>query len=322
MSRMASYWKTLKLGPNEPQTPPLLVKYEFGPMHYNIYLSDLTHIWSESLERRQIVKRALNVDTSIDPSESGDQLQLLLQNIQKALDEVDGAMLSLSKSDISQQLILRTTTPLPGALKPLVWPFHLMSAPQHLLTAELLQPLLSQQFFAKAQVVSLIQLIRDKDHVIARLTEKMQSDGTDLSKVFPGASNLRSGAKSHFRESASKFVKGLGEFDEERWRKVFHDSTQLPSDSPDVFSQVFSPDLEKFPKLVLRDIGGAWWQDIRNDDSQKPTALSSSGANTFQPPQSPAHSSRGFENGGADDADFQVHANFSIKPCLVGAKIE
>lgn len=309
MSRTTSYWRTLKLSSKESQTPPLLVKYEFGPLHYNIYLSDLTHIWTESLERREIVKRALNVDTSIDPSESSDQLQLLLQNVQKALDGVKDATLSLSISGISQQLILRTTTPLPGALKPLVWPFHLVAAPQHLLTAELLQPCLSQIFFAKAQVVSLIQLIKDKDHVITRLTEKMQSDGTDLSKVFPGASGLRTGAKSHFRESASKFVKGLGEFNDERWRRCFRDSTQLPSNLPDIFSQVFSSDLEILPEFVIKDVGGAWWQNLRNEESQKLNALDSSNFNNFQKPQSSTHPSRDVENGGMNDAGFQVYVN-------------
>lgn len=294
---------------NEPQTPPLLVKYEFGPSHYKIYLSDLTYLWMESLERRQIVKRALNEDTSIDPSESGDQLQLLLQNIQKALDEVEGATLSLSKSDISQQIILHTTTPLPGALKPLVWPFHLMSAPQHLLTAELLQPCLTQQFFAKAQVVSLIQLIKDKDHVISRLTEKMQSDGTDLSKIFPGASGLRSGAKSHFRESASKFVKGLGEFDDRQWRKCFLDSTQLPSNLSDFFSQVLCSDLEDFPELVIKDTGSFWWQNLRNKDSKQSNALDTSDIKTLQQNELSAPS-RDLKNGGANDAGSQVNVIF------------
>lgn len=312
MDKMTLSWRTLKLGSNEPQTPPLLVKYEFGLLHYNIYLSDLTYIWMESLERRQIVKRALNVDTSIDPSESGDQLQLLLQNIQKALDEVEGATLSLSKSGISQQLILRTTTPLPGALKPLVWPIHLMPAPQHLLTAELLQPCLNQQFFAKAQVASLIQLLKEKDHVITRLTEKMQSDGTDMSKIFPGASGLRSGAKLHFREAASKFVKGLGEFDDEQWRKGFFDSTQLPSNLPDVFTQVFSSDLGKSTDYVIKDTGGTWWQNLRNEDLQKSTRLNSFVSNTFERTQPTVHSSTGFENCGANDAGFQVHTKTPV----------
>lgn len=306
---MVSYWKALKLLSSESQTPPLVVKSEFGTSYYKIHLSDLTYIWTESLERRQIVKRALNLDTSIDPSENGDQLQLLLQNIQKALDEVEGATLSLSKSGISQQLILHTTTPLPGALKPLVWPFHLMPAPQHLLTTELLQPCLSQQFFARAQVFSLKQLIKDKDHVINRLTDKMQSDGTDLSKIFPGASGLRSGAKSHFRESASKFVKGLGEFNDDEWRKCFRDKTQLPTNLPQIFSQVFCSDLENFPELDIKDIGGSWWQNLRNEDSQKSNAFDTSAVNILQRTHSPAHSPRGFESREANDVGLQVHVN-------------
>lgn len=307
---MAPHWTPLKLSTLKSETPPLLVKYEFGLLHYSIYLSDLTCIWMESLERRQIVKRALNVDTSIDPSESGDQLQLLLQNIQKALDGTEGATLSLSKAGTTQQLILRTTTPLPGALKPLVWPIHLVSAQQHLLTTELLQPCLSQQFFAKAQIVSLIQLLKDKDHVITRLTEKMQSDGTDLSKIFPGASILRSGVKSHFRESASKLVKGLGEFDDEQWRKAFFESIQPPN-LHDVLPQVFS-DLENSPDLNFENIGGAWWQNLRNEDLQE---LNGSGSSVFASSErvhTATHTPRLAEDGGANDTGFQVHTKFSI----------
>lgn len=310
---MLSHWKALKLSSNESQTPPLLVKFEFGSSHYKIYLSDLTYIWTESLERKQIVKRALNVDTSIDPTESADQLQLLLQNIQKALDEAEGATLALSKSGLSQQLILRTSTPLPGALKPLLWPFHFILAPQHLLTSELLQPCLNHQFIAQAQISSLKQLIRDKDHVISRFTDKIQSDGTDLSKIFPGASSLRSGAKSHFRKSASKFVKGLGEFDDEEWRNCFRDNTQFPSDLYEIFSQVFFSDLENFPEPNIKNNDGTWWQNLRNEDSQKSNALNIPDLNAFRRTQSPAHLARGsreFENRGSDDAGFQVY----VKP--------
>lgn len=318
---MAPHWKPLKSNTFKSETPPLLVKYEFGLLNYNIYLSDLTSIWVESLERRQIVKRALNVDTIIDPSESSDQLQLLLQNIQKALDGMEGATLSLSKAGTTQQLILRTTTPLPGALKPLVWPIHLLLARQHLLTTELLQPCLSQQFFAKAQIVSLIQLIKDKDHVITRLTEKMQSDGTDLTKIFPGASILRSGAKSHFRESASKFVRGLGEFDDGQWRKDFFERIHLPSNLHDVLLQVFSG-LENSSDLNFENIGGAWWQNLRNEDPQDSNGSSSSALASSERVHGAAHTPRLAEDGGANVTDFQVHQILTIKLCLIGAEME
>ena len=292
---MAPSWRPFKLSTNRSHIPSLLLKYEFGPGHYNIYLSDLSRIWTESLERKQIVKRALNVDTSIDPSESGDQLQLLLQNIRKALDEVEGTTVSLSNSGNSQCLIMRTTTPLPGILKPLVWPIHLVSAPQHVLTAELLQPCLSQQYFAKAQVVSLIQLIKDKDRIITKLAEKMQSDGTDLSKIFPGTSSLRSTAKSHFREFASKNVKGLREFDEELWRKVFFESTRLP-DLSDVLSRIFPPDLENIPELSIGDIEGAWWQNLGNEpNSALPIPLERARSTS---PSSTDHEIRGAKTAG------------------------
>lgn len=311
---MGSYWRPLQLSSTGAQTPPLLVKYEFGLAHYRIYLSDLTYIWTESLERKQIVKRALNVDTSIDPSESGDQLQLLLRNIRKALDAEEGAAVSLSNSGISEQLILRTTTPLPGALNPLVWPIHLVSAPQQVLTTELLLPGLSFQSLVKAQIVSLVQQIKEKDHVINRLTEKMQSDGSDLGKVFPGASNLKSGAKLNSRESASKFVKGLGEFDSEQWRKGFFDSIQRSSDLATVLYQVFTSELEDLPELtVSNNKSGAWWQGLNHKESQVQEGLNSSNFLSSKPAQSPLnlHSPADSESGSVTDPNFQVFAKFS-----------
>ncbi len=309
---MGPNWIPLQLNGHSPRIPPLLVKYEFASLGYTIHLSDLTYIWMESLERKQIVKRALNADTTIDPSESGHQLQLLLKNIEKALDGKEDATVSLTKSSVSEQLILRTTTPLPGALKPLVWPIHLVLAPQHLLTAELLQPCLSQQFFANIQIASLMQVIKEKDHVINKLTEKMQLDRTDLSKIFPGASSIRAEAKLNFRESASKFVKGLGEFDHGRWRKGLFDSHQFPSNLLDVLSQLFTPDLSPLPQLSYHDSGGAWWRDLRYEDSHESNDLNPSVADVSERAQMPAHSTTDSESGRTNDVDFQVHAKFAI----------
>lgn len=260
----------------------------------------------ESLERKEIVRRALNVDTSIDPSEGGDQLQLMLRYIRKGLDAEEGTMISLSNSGVSRQLILRTTIPLPGTLKPLVWPIHLLPAPQPLFTAELFLPNLSQHFLATAQIASLIQIIKDKDRVIARFIEKMQLDGSDLSKIFPGVSGPRSTAKSNFREFASNFVKGLGEFEVELWRKLFYDSIQVPN-IQEVLPQVLSSDLENIPQSTIEDIEEDWWQNLKRGDTQKSDETDCSVPVPLERVPSAAPPPISYEIDGANTTGFQVY---------------
>lgn len=304
---MASSWKSLNLSLADTNLPPLLVKYDFGPFHYNVFLTDLTSIWAESLERKQIVKRALILDTSIDPSENNEQLQLLLRNIQRALDGVDTTKLSLSRGKDLDQLDLSTTSPLPAPLKPLKWPFHLDPAPRDILTVELLLPCLSQLSTANAQIASLLRQLKGKDHVITRLTDKMQADGTDISKVFPGAAGIKIGTRQNVREIAGKSVKGLKLFDETEWRNEFIKISGLSFNLPDVLSQVFAPGLSDAPEIKPPIGSETWWHHLRQEEYQATKA-----ATTVlpQPPQPSLKS----ESSDTNDGEFQVSiviANFS-----------
>ena len=260
---MTSSWKPLNLSFSDPLLPLLLVKYDFGPSKYTVILTDLTYVWSETLDRKQIVKRALNVDTSIDPSESPDQLHLLLRNIQKPLDGDEGARLSLGKRQNSEQLNVQTTTKLPAPLKPLQWPFYLVPASQNLLTTELLLPCLSQQYVARAQIKSLLQQLKDKDHVINKLIERMQLDGSDFSKVFPGAVGSKGETKLSVHESTRKSVKGLGGFDQEHWQKDLSAALGLSATLQDIVTQIFVPNSTDTLEVNCSTSHGDWWHTIK-----------------------------------------------------------
>ena len=267
---MSPTWKPLRIDQQYNSIPPLLIKSEFGASSYKIWLTDLTYIWTELLDRRQIIQRALNVDTSIDPSEDSSQLRLLLQSIQDALVQRSGTAVDFVRSNHPKQLVMQTSTSLPAPLKPLEWRMTLNSAPQSTLTAEFTIPLLSQQSIAKAEKASLLQQLRYKDSVISRLTEKMQSDGVDFSRVFPASVPGRLGANP--RQILAKSVKGLAEFDVQEWQSRMIKDYKTLEELRDLVSNTFDADpIEAATESQISDSPsyGDWWANLKRESSQR-----------------------------------------------------
>ena len=225
---MGSFWRSLHLSQNTANLPPLLIKHDFGVASYNVFITDLTNIWTEHLDRKQILRRALNSDLSIDPSEDADQMLQFLRNVRNSLVGERGTRLSLSRGDTPKQLILNTFTSLPAPLEPLGWPMYLNPTAQNVFTSEFALPCLSQQLNAEAQIESLLQHLKDKDYVIDKMTQKMQSNGLDFGKIFPGIAVSKAVNRFDSRISCANLVKGLGKFDEEDWKRGFRkQSTSL-----------------------------------------------------------------------------------------------
>ena len=272
---MRPMWKPLQTAHKDVLIPPLLIKTEFGLSSYKVWLTDLTHIWIESMDRRQIIQRAFSVDTSIDPSEDTSQLRLFLQSIEDALVQRAGTSVEVVQSDNKKHLILQTSTPLPGPLNPLEWKIMLMPAPQPMLTTEFVIPLLSQQSTAKAEKASLLQQLKYKDIIISKMIEKMQSDGVDLTRVFPGAPHARPGANA--RQVVGKSVNGLGEFNLEQWQnRIARDGKSL-EELKDLVSNAFDADSqEPSGESQIQDSPdyGDWWRNLRHENSQQTLATS------------------------------------------------
>ena len=262
MRGMSSTWKPLLLHRNHSGIPPLLIKYEFGPSDYQIWLTDLSYIWTESLDRRQIVKRACNIDTSIDPSEGSAQIRLFFNCIAEALCQEPGSSVKLDQSTDINRLTLYTSTPLPPPLQPLEWSIVLMLGPQSAFASEFISPLLSQQLTAKVEKASLLQQLREKDNVISKLVEKVQGDGVDFGKLFPGAISSKSGAGPASRAALAKSIKGLREFDQTQWK------TQLASESSDsgdvgsVLPKIFNDDGKDAGEGLQITDHGEWWKKV------------------------------------------------------------
>lgn len=260
---MASTWKLLNYEiTSEASIPPLLVKHEFGPSRYKVWVTDLTNVWSEALDQRPLVQRAWEIETDIDPLES-DQRQTLLQKIEDSLNEVPGTKLALSRSSDMRGIQLTAFSPLPKPLKALQWPFYLASSPRTALTNELILPLLGEQLRLHRCLDSLLGILKDKDHVISKFTDKLQSEGIELEKVFPSAILSKSSRKTVSELDIGKSVKGLAPFDEELWQRQFTDDGDVPDSYQGLLSQLFAKPKDFSSSTAGEQFTfGDWWERL------------------------------------------------------------
>ena len=247
--------------------PPLVIKYDMGASDYSVWVTDLTLIWEEVLDRKQIIQRSFSIDTSIDPSEGSDQLRLLLQSVERSLEQQIGSTLSLVRDNSDQKLLLRTHTPLPGSLRPLDWMIELTTAPQSRFTAELVVSMLGHRVIANSEKASLLQHLKEKDQVIAKLTDKMQSDNMDLTRVFPGVVSSKSG-KHRTREVLGKSVKGLSEFNEQQWQSRLKTDAGARQGYPELVSDAFSNGLEDLLDGAHVPRNDRWWEKLKHKESK------------------------------------------------------
>ena len=261
-------WKPLTLANKNQSVPCLLVKCDFGSTNYTVHLTDLTYIWTESLDRKQIIRRALELNTSIDPSEDGSQMRLLLGHIERSFEGLLGTSLSLRGRDISGNLLLNISVELPTPLPPLEWPINMMQASQDLLTSHFVLPYLSHVVSLRDQIDSLLQHLREKDSVIRKLTDKMQSDGTDLSRVFPGAASVRGRSRLGAREAFSKSVKGMADFDQQEWRAHVFANSNASDSIYELVKSVFPSDHGDAQVLSQAiDSQSHWWEHLQPSES-------------------------------------------------------
>ncbi|RDW76018.1 hypothetical protein BP5796_06839 [Coleophoma crateriformis] len=245
---MVLTWRPLFFPRSDENTvPTLLISTEFSSTSYNILLTDLTYIWGESLSQSAIACRTRDEGTVIELDDEGEDenLQPFLQRIKGATDGRDGTTLTLTVAigDVQHAapaLSLRVTAEMEG-LGTLEWPIKLSCMPQHSLASELLLPVIQAQHTLKKEEASLLEMLREKDHVIQKLVDKLEAQGADLGQVFPGAAG-KSGRKST-RAWAEERIKGLAPFDAKTWRKdtSFGTAKDVNSLVVDVFEDNSSP---------------------------------------------------------------------------------
>lgn len=243
--------------------PTLLFKGSFHSSGYRIEFTDLCRVWAEQLSRGEIIQRASNAGGSIDPGEDEKQFSIFLGKIESALSGDDRTYIGLcSRNDNGTELSMEVSAPLPHPLPDFTWTIHLQRLPESYVASALITPLVLQASKLQAQVTSLINELQEKDRVISKICDRLETSGNDLTTVFPGVSNIKTSRKKSQREQLAKHVKGLADFNEATWRDQLSRSVNGSKLGHDVVADVFN-DLPQASDLADTSRLDNWWNILR-----------------------------------------------------------
>ncbi|KAL7892440.1 XLF domain-containing protein [Trichoderma sp. SZMC 28014] len=287
--------------------PMLLVSVDIGTAAYTVRITDLANIWVESLDRKAIFMRGWSENTSIDPSDTPENMAKFLGSLRSALDPTqpghEQTALTLSPGSSAEAgedgLSLLVTCPLPG-FQPLKWPIHLKKSPPSAIATDLVLPLLEAQFARKQEVEALLQEMGHKDTVITRLADKLEATGTGLEHVFTALS----GKKKVTRSVAEAKVKGLAPFRKQNWKMSLKSDDNSPTNVGDLARNVFGGEGLNKRCLIQIDDSPAldkWWHDFKGTSQLVRRSKQQTVSPTKRSP-SPSIKSTNME----DDDDFQV----------------
>lgn len=191
---------------------PLFIRYNFHQTGYDVHLTDLVHVWSESMDRRDVIRRALNDNTVIDPSEDRSQFQMLLAKVADGIAGQPDTDLQIYIPPSSTGLTLRVTTRLPAPLKPLEWTINLQQTDGNDIRTMVVGPVLQDCERLRSRVDGLRESVQAKDKIIHRLLDKVESAGMDLASIFPGLSRVSGLKIPQQRDWLSKNITGIAPY--------------------------------------------------------------------------------------------------------------
>lgn len=180
-------------------------------------MTDLSNVWTEHMSRQDILNRADEDATTIDPSEDPEQFEVLLRKIGEALSGESGCTASLENGLREDSMKLTVSTKLPAPLRPLIWTIYLSKEPQSSTSQHLILPLLRAEAGWESRQRTLLDHLSKKDWVLGKLFDKIESMGIDLSTIFPGVAGLRKAHGDTLLSHAANYVKGVAPFDEQEW---------------------------------------------------------------------------------------------------------
>ncbi|KAG5933100.1 hypothetical protein E4U59_007064 [Claviceps monticola] len=303
-------WRPLPL-PVSYGLPVLLVSADMGPSSYVVSISDMANVWSEKLDRKAICMRGWSENTSIDPSDTEENMNKFLSCLKSALDPTqdghDTTSLSLSPATVPDAgeggLTINVTCRLQG-FSPLRWPIHLKKLPSSAVATELVLPLIQANFDRLREVHSLTEVIKCKDSVITKMSDKLEAMGAGLEHVFTALS----GRKGVTRAAAEDRVKGVGAFNVYKWKDELDSNASGPGGVNELIQGVFgvsglecrtSLEIDNSPAL------DQWWHGFQ------PTSQFSRQKQTKAPPSrssTPTVPKRSAIHNDDDDDDFQVQS--------------
>ncbi|PYH84053.1 XLF-domain-containing protein [Aspergillus uvarum CBS 121591] len=260
---MPSKWQRLHVSFSG-SVPTLLCQFTFTGDGYGLYITDLTYIWSEHLDRKSILRRADEDGTTIDPSEDDDQFTVLLQKIEEALHhDSSGHSAALSRGSEGANLHLLTTTKLPAPLQPLRWRFCLSQDPHSAATDQLLLPLVKAEAVWQSREKVLIDQLMKKDWVLGKLFDKLEALGIDIGTIFPGVSVHRPGQKDTMLSHTAKYIKGVEPFDKDSWIRETNISFPELSSAANFATEATGSRVSDADRLrILTAPADGWWKQL------------------------------------------------------------
>lgn len=302
---MSLPWRPLSL-PASSRLPALIVSAQIGAASYTVRISDMANVWVESLDRKAICMRAWAENTTIDPSDTLENMAKFLATLSSALDplhpshgETSLGLAAAATDDAGDGgLTLRVTCALPG-FAPLKWPLHLSKSPPSAVATHLVPPLLEAQCARKREVESLLHVIGQKDSVLNKLSDKLEAMGVGLEHVFTALS----GRKRVTRLAADDKVRGLAPFDRPKWEADMCHGTDGPNNTRLLVQSIFgdaglcyvgTTETRETPVL------DRWWHDsgpTTQSAAREPARLTTPPSQTRPPNADPDQ-----------DGEFQVQA--------------
>jgi hypothetical protein len=241
--------------------PPLLYRFIYTSQSYEFFLTDLTHIWHENLQYKNILHKAEDIGTSIDPSEDANQYEVFMRKIQDALDGAKNTTVTITSGQKSDSVVVITSTKLPAGLNPLKWTFTLSKEPPSAVTRYLLLPLLKGERDHEQRERSLLEHMKEKDNVLSKIFDKI--DPSQLTSMFPGTAGVR-----HTKPKTSdliRHIRGATRFDEKEWNgRAAHEDDLANGLAESVYAH---GDFTSADSARTRDV--AWWQNLGDVDDTR-----------------------------------------------------
>lgn len=214
-------WKILPISNHAQSSNSILFftlqRHEDG---LKLEVTDLVYLWlAAKTSKEDLKEEAARSHCSIDPSEDEEQYEVLISRLEDAVSGLGGASIRIGPSDDGEDdarrgFEIEASIPLPRPLGILQWRFRLVRQGAEALMKELVLPALASVESSRKREEDLRRKLKEKDHVITKLVDKIEASGIDLSAVFPGFVGARKGLSVR---QAAKVVPGIEAFKEDEW---------------------------------------------------------------------------------------------------------
>lgn len=223
MSPSPQGWTALAVPSDHFSPTKLYVKLTASKRGINVHITSILLFWeAANTSKTELCQEALDTACPIDPSEDEEQYKIFISKLEDSLTGRNGGMSQISKRPGPPSVTgfeVHTSIPLPRPLGRLEWTFTMKAQPKSASPQQyLLFPSLQCNSNARKREEDLRRIIKDKDHALSRLMDKMEGSGVDLAMVFPG---FAGGKKKLTAKQATKAVPGLGPFEEVEWEQKF-----------------------------------------------------------------------------------------------------